>query len=313
MHALTWTGYVTNWDDMELIWRSVFNELRESPSEFPLLLSEVPMNPKSNREKMAQVMFETFNVPAMFVAIQAVLAMYSSGRATGLVVDIGASQAHIVPIYKGYVLYHAMQRWELAGRDLTAHMMTLLMQKNSYFACPSSQEVARRIKEKLCYVALDCEYALKNATAASEVEAIYTLPDGQDVSVGSERYLCPEVLFHPDILGLKDTVGIHTAISEVIMGCEEYLRNDLYSAVVVVGGTTMLPGFAERLHKELAELTEYAATVKIISAPERRYAACLGGIILSSQPEFRDMCITKQEYLESGSSKLHQELQCMFV
>eukprot|EP00158_Paraphelidium_tribonemae_P002164 Partr_v1_DN25167_c1_g1_i1_m76881 putative ARP1 actin-related protein 1 homolog len=286
-------GIVTNWADMERIWQHLYSqEFKILSEEHPVLLTEAPLNPRKNREMAAQIFFETFNVPALFVSVQAVLSLYASGRTTGIVLDAGDGVCHSVPVYDGFAVQNAIQRIDIAGRDVTTYMQTLLRKSGYNFVTSAEKEVVRQVKEKTCYLSLN--------PAREELDYYgedYVLPDGKVIKVGAERYMAPEILFSPDIVGME-CAGIHEMLVDSVSKVDLDLRRTLYSNIVLSGGSTLFKGFGDRLLGEVKKLAHKDVKIRISAPAERKYTTWIGGSILASLSTFRKMWVSAEEYQE---------------
>ncbi|KAI9096516.1 actin-related protein [Phlyctochytrium arcticum] len=288
-------GIVTDWNDMEMIWGFVYEEeLKILSEEHPVLLTEAPLNPRTNRDKAAQILFETFNVPALFMSIQAVLALYASGRTTGVVLDIGDGVSHAVPVYEGFTMPHAVRRIDIAGRDITDQLQLLLRKSGHAFHTSAEKEVVKIMKEKTCYIALNPSKEEKDSNGKY---TDFVLPDGNTIKLGAERFRAPEILFQPELVGMEYP-GVHQVVVDAINKADMDLRKSLFSNIVLSGGTTLCRGFGDRLLSEVKRLALKDIKIKIYAPPERKYSTWIGGSILASLSTFRKMWVSAEEYQE---------------
>jgi len=302
-------GIVESWEDMEKIWHHTFyNELRVSPDETAgVLLTEAPRNPKANREKMVQIMFETFYVPNVYVAIQAVMSLYAAGRTTGLVVDSGDGVTHTVPVFEGFTISHGVEKMEIAGRVLTDYLQKLLLEAGESFTSSAELEIVRDIKEKLCYVAQNYEDEKAAAAKGSEHDKTFTLPDKRVITVpASVRMSAPELLFQPSLNGKTCKSAPELAWASV-QASDVDLRKDLCKNVILSGGTTMYEGLPDRLKEEIVKKAPQGAEIRVYASADRKYAVWRGGSTLASLSTFASSWVTKEDYEEHGAQIIHKK------
>ncbi|KAI9846539.1 MAG: Arp2/3 complex subunit, actin nucleation center [Sclerophora amabilis] len=286
-------GIIKKWDDMQQLWDYTFYEkMKIDPTGRKILLTEPPMNPLKNREQMCEVMFEQYKFGGVYVAIQAVLALYAQGLSSGVVVDSGDGVTHIVPVYESVVLNHLTRRLDVAGRDVTRQLIALLLRRGYALNRTADFETVRQIKEKLCYVSYDLELDQRLSEDTTVLVESYTLPDGRVIRVGSERFEAPECLFQPHLVDVEQP-GIGEFLFNTIQAAEVDVRSSLFKAIVLSGGSSMYPGLPSRLEKELKQLWLTRVLkgdperlnkfkVRIEDPPRRRHMVFLGGAVLAN-------------------------------
>nr|CAD1836605.1 unnamed protein product [Ananas comosus var. bracteatus] len=315
-------GIVQNWDDMGHVWDHAFySELKVDPTECKILLTDPPLNPVKNREKMVETMFEKYNFSGVFIQIQAVLTLYAQGLLTGLVIDSGDGVTHVVPVVDGYSYPHLTKRMNVAGRHITSYLVDLLSRRGYAMNKSADFETVREIKEKLCYISYDYKREYQLGLETTILVKSYTLPDGRVIKVGTERFQAPEALLLLELLAkfitVQELIDVEgDGMADMAFRCIQEMDIDnrmmLYQHIVLSGGSTMYPGLPSRLEKEI--LDRYLDVVlkgnkdglkklrlRIEDPPRRKHMVYLGGAVLAGimkdAPEF---WITKQEYQEEG-------------
>lgn len=290
-------GEIADWDNMVKIWGAIFtNELRIAPEEHNLLLTEPLLNPKENRQKSAEILFETFNIQGLYFAIQPSLPIYAIGKFTGIVLDLGDGLNSFCPMVEGFIISDATNCLDLSGSDLTENMQYLLNKTGKNFHTDAEKEIVRTIKEKACYVAQNFNVELESIQPYEHV-----LPDGSKINIKEERIICPEALFKPILINRK-AKGIDQLCNDSIQKCDMNVKKILYNNIILSGGTSMLKGLKERLTNEIQSLVPEAMKneVKIDDSQNRQFLTWKGAQVLVSVSTFESKWITRNEYQEKG-------------
>ncbi|GLV33641.1 Actin-related protein 3 [Carabus blaptoides fortunei] len=310
-------GLVEDWDLMErFLEQCIFKYLRAEPEDHYFLLTEPPLNTPENREYTAEIMFESFNVPGLYIAVQAVLALAASWASrtiedrtlTGIVVDSGDGVTHVIPVAEGYVIGSCIKHIPIAGRNITYFIQSLLREREIGIPPEQSLETAKAIKERFCYICPDI--AKEFAKYDSDSQKWMKKYDGVNsvtknpfvVDVGYERFLGPEIFFHPEFSNPDFTTPLSEIVDTVIQNCPIDVRRPLYNNIVLSGGSTMFRDFERRLQRDIKRTVDARLRfsenlsggrikpkpidVKVISHHMQRYAVWFGGSMLASTPEF---------------------------
>jgi len=294
-------GVVVDWDAMIRLWDFVFRRgLKIDPSKHPVLLTEPVKNPEKNRERIFEIMFEVFNVPSLCMMPQVSLSLRAVGADTGIVVESGEGLTQITPIYKGYCIDPAVMKIELGGTDVSEHLMRLLIRQGYNISGTKGRLMVQEIKEKYCYVAVRPDMELKLIRLCHKsVEVVHSTSDGAEIALSQERFMAPEVMFDPSLIG-KDLPGVHEALIESILSCDITIRGELISRIILSGGNTMFPGFKERIEREVERDLKARGMkdvgVEVLAVPERNILAWVGGSVVASSSNFIKMCVTRKQY-----------------
>jgi actin len=287
-------GNVTEWHDMIKVWHHCFyTELLADISEQPLLITETANTTEENKLEMANILFETFNCPAVYFMPTPILALYSIGKTTGIVLDSGYDVTNVMPVFEGYSIREAIKTELYGGKAIVDELMKIYEERVPSLKGNSS--VGTSIKENECSVLSSQGHARARPAAAT----VYNLPDGQSLPLGKELTEIPEQMFNP-IEGGYSKVSLQQLIANSIADCDEWLHHEMADNALVVGGNTHLTGFMDRLNDEAAKVCPTGIKIDVLE--DRVYPTWIGGSIFASLNTFHDTCITRDEYLKLGSS-----------
>lgn len=290
---------VLNWEEIDKIYHHIFfNQLIADPNQSKVLLFEPPLNKRANREKITQLMFETFSCGGFYLANSSVMSLFATGRTTGTVIESGLNETSIVPIYEGYALPQATLKLPIGGEEITNYLIANL--KLSRIDLPYSKEfeVAQDLKEKYCYMSLDFQQEINAVGMSSGIAKECELPDGNRITLSVERFKSPEILFQPMLVGV-DQPGIHELTHNSVVKCDVDIRRELLGNIILSGGNTIFPKIKEKLARDIKSLAPSNLDVVVKAPPERKHLAWIGGAILSSLDKFK-MWINHGEYEEYG-------------
>jgi len=311
-------GIVESWDDLTALWDYTFHTKMGLPrdlAQHKILITEAARNPKKNRQRMAEILFEKFGFGGVMFEIQALLSLMAEGETTGLVFDAGDGVSHCIPVYDGIPLADQIKRLNVAGRHVTEYLIKLLLFRGYAFNSSADFETVREIKEQLCYVSYDLKKDRRLAQETTVVDKEYVLPDKTVIQVGRERFEAPECLFNPLLIDVESP-GISELLFESINESPLDCQKALVSRVILTGGTTMFPGLSSRVEKDLKDIYVREkfkgdrsglsrVSINVIDPPRRKHGVFIGASFLANYtPDSR--WISRKDWAEQGAKLFMQ-------
>ena len=311
-HPIT-EGVIVDEEDLYRLWEYTLTEKLhiQDLSDKKIIVTEAPLNPLENKQKIFEILFEKLGVGAVNIEPQAKCSLFAEGIDTGIVLDSGDGVTHCIPVSDGNILKYSIERMDIAGRHITEYLCRLLQKKGYAFNSSADFEFVRELKEKYCFVSNDIESDRKLERETSYYNSYHLLPDETRIRISDEKFEAPEILFNPYLIG-KEYDGIPLMMMKSINNCPVDCRPGLYKNIILSGASTLFPGFASRVENEIKNLYKQTTlkntkdkkikiNINVIDSPKRKYSVFIGASIIANHyndSENDDYWITRDEWLD---------------
>ncbi|PPR05407.1 hypothetical protein CVT24_008021 [Panaeolus cyanescens] len=331
-------GYLVDWDAQKAVWDGIYSEevLGLDTTQASLLITEPYFNLPKVQEIYDQLIFEEYEFNSYYRCTPASLIPHGTlFSRTGLpppqcmiVVDTGFSFTHVVPFIDNEIIWNAVKRLDVGGKLLTNHLKELVSFRQ--WNMMDETYIMNQVKETCCFVSANFKEDLETCRTDPKHNPIvqeYILPDlstnrmgrirqpddiitetDQILVMNNERFTVPEIIFRPDDIGL-DQAGIATTIAFSISLLPKDLQGMFWSNIGLIGGSSKFTGFRDRLFSELRTLAPVEFEVVIYECPDPVTEAYRSACKLATHPGFNSLCVTREEFLESGSNATRRKFR----
>ncbi|KAH7939283.1 actin-related protein 6 [Rhipicephalus sanguineus] len=324
-------GYLVNWEVEKQVWdymfgKDVFNCQFE---ETCLILTEPYFNFPSIRESLVEVLYEDYQFHSLLLTTAGALSAlkYRKERVREMacvVVDSGFSFTHIAPFLRGKLIKAGIRRINLGGKALTNHLKDIISYRQLHVM--DETYVMNQVKEDACFVSTSFNEHMKIARkhgSENTVARDYVLPDytvikrgyirpleettgkpkdnEQLLRLNNERFMVPELLFHPSDIGIEE-MGIPEAVNHVVETLPKEMRPHMLKNVLLIGGNACFPAFGERVYTDLRSLCPEICEVNVTAPDNPITYAWHGGVMAYQDPDMNKLIVTKKQYEENGTA-----------